>query len=720
MKIKYILILYFCLLVNLFAHDQIVHQEITAHAENAAYADSSAYADFINTISSDIPRLPQPNQKGGVFQSMVDGSYDEDWADQDAGGKRSLNHFYDPLTGLGLSETPPDKPYAGGIGNPSFLWASTSNCIGINFPGVTRFNFGENENTSNIWSWPNARGYEWLGLTAATQLERQTNLDNMFRAIGQVMHLLEDTTQPQHVRNEQHLDKFVKGISTPWRSPIEDYGQDHWQTLNYGDGSMLNWRNAGFTKLEDFWNRHKYDGSSSAALVADANEDPNGGPNTLGLAEWCNANFLGARHMYADYYPKGDIRRYPYPSLHSTDYSQIQAKFPAAVHPIGLKNGQFGPSIYVNKTGDGIQFNDISRLTYIGASFPYSQLMTIYDDNVLSNYHNLLIPKAVKYAAGVIDYYFRGTMDVNSTDNGDGTFTLTIVNTSSQDFSGGAFHLFYDDANGNRTELTSGDFDASGYSGSLASNDSFDAIVTSQTNAARYVLVYQGTIGTASGQPSDPVDANIAIAVKDVTASLCWFNEQEDGTVDCYGGGSQTSTVDAGAVYSLISQADANQKAVALAQSQAQSQCPCHTGDSLSLSDAAWMPYYDPYNGQLSADGWTVSGGTATFDSTESELGGDTYYNNWCGIAQTICVPTSGYKLHCHISGSSNTGNDLTWCGGPGFGFWFNEWGGISDEGFDSDADLSVGSNEIFFKVLGYPYAPGPIHVEINFEIIAP
>lgn len=57
-------------------------------------------------------------------------------------------------------------------------------------------------NTSNTWSWQNARGYEWLGLTATNQLARQTNLDNMFRAVGQVMHLLEDTTQPQHVRNE--------------------------------------------------------------------------------------------------------------------------------------------------------------------------------------------------------------------------------------------------------------------------------------------------------------------------------------------------------------------------------------------------------------------------------------------------------------------------------------------------------------------------------------
>jgi hypothetical protein len=138
----------------------------------------------------------------------------------------------------------------------------------------------------------NARGYEWLGLTATNEADRFENLTNMFRAVGQVMHLLQDASQPQHVRNEQHLDSLGK---IAWESPIEDYGNDHVANLNYGDGSMLDWHGAGFTKLEDFWDRHKYDGSSSAALIADNNENPNGGPDTLGLAEWCNGNFLGAR-----------------------------------------------------------------------------------------------------------------------------------------------------------------------------------------------------------------------------------------------------------------------------------------------------------------------------------------------------------------------------------------------------------------------------------------
>jgi hypothetical protein len=66
---------------------------------------------------------------------------------------------------------------------------------------------------------------------------------------------------------------------------------------------MLDWRGAGFTKLEDFWDRHMYQGHASAL-----NADTNGGTSTLGLAEWCNGNFLGARHLYGEYYPSNSIK----------------------------------------------------------------------------------------------------------------------------------------------------------------------------------------------------------------------------------------------------------------------------------------------------------------------------------------------------------------------------------------------------------------------------
>ena len=437
-------------------HDIPVHWLITQYAAESALQESIDFKVFLNVISNDGSSVL------AATNYMVNGSGLEDGVRIDAGGLRSYNHFYDPLDNLyghGLSDYPPEKRLL--IGRNSFDWASTFNCFGINFPGEVLLD--QNENTTNVYSWQNARVYESNGLTALTQSQRQSALTNMFRAVGQVMHLLEDASQPQHVRNEQHLS----GIVSPWRSPIEDYGLDHQCQLNY-QGGMLAWQSNGFTKLQDFWDRQLYDGANSLTQKsAVLNSDANGGPQ-LGLAEWCNANFLGDRHSYAEYYLPGSIEYYPFPSRNtSTDFLQVRAHLHSAVQPLSLKNGAAGQAIYLHKTGDGILMTNFSRFTYFGAKFPGVGMMTIRDDNVLAAYHNAFIPKAVSYAAGLIDYYFRGTLAAGLPSWTGAAFNLSVTNASTQDFSGGSFRLFYDDSNMNRTELTNGSF-VSGYSGALA------------------------------------------------------------------------------------------------------------------------------------------------------------------------------------------------------------------------------------------------------------
>ena len=527
MKAGFILILCSVLVtLDSQAHDQIVHEAITVNAAEAAYANSPAFVSFINVISSDLSSVQATN-------SMRVGSFEEDDGPtnilDDGGGHRSYNHFYDPLGptnsyGKGLSDIPPD--FRGKVGLDSFTWASISNCLGYNYHALpfVSIKIADNLNTSNIWSWPNARYYEWLGLTATNQIQRQTNLDNMFRAVGQDMHLLEDASQPQHVRNEQHLDQPIPVIGTPWLSPIEEYGKKNVKNLNYGDGSMLNWTNAGFTKLEDFWDRHFYaPGNNSSALDADNNENPNGGPNTLGLAEWCNGNFLGDRHSYAEYFfqhnldGSKNVKWYPYPSLFtSTPYLHHGAY----TDSVTLKNNKQVNRYYLDKTGDGIQVSHFSTVSFFGANFPnkmFKPATSIRDDNVLSNYHNAFIPKAVKYSAGLLDYYFRGTFAASvNFDEGSQTYTFGITNTSGQDFSGGNFFLLQDsntvDSTTVRTLVQTTPLTAILTNGILTNGTSMSFTCPGPiTNP--YILFYQGTIGVTNGTNAlDPVDAGIAIA----------------------------------------------------------------------------------------------------------------------------------------------------------------------------------------------------------------
>jgi hypothetical protein len=205
-------------------HDVPVHRRITQKAAASALAGSAGFTKFLATVSADCDLAAATNY-------LVEGSAREHDPDanhpKDAGGYRSMNHFYDPLTRRGLSDAPPD--FRSLQGTNSFTWASVSNCAGLSL--------SYNPNPTNAWSWQNARGYEWLGLTSANASERHANLTNMFRAVGHVAHLLQDTSQPQHVRNEQHLETYpFTRISTPWRSPIEIYGRDKVERLNYQSG----------------------------------------------------------------------------------------------------------------------------------------------------------------------------------------------------------------------------------------------------------------------------------------------------------------------------------------------------------------------------------------------------------------------------------------------------------------------------------------------------
>jgi hypothetical protein len=106
---------------------------------------------------------------------IVDGSAFEDY------GSRFRNHFHNPLTNAGLSDM---------------------------FPGKSAVDWAISD-PENEWSWINARTYFYNALTSETQTARNDQFAKMFRALGQVVHLIQDASVPEHVRNDQHLISAV-------------------------------------------------------------------------------------------------------------------------------------------------------------------------------------------------------------------------------------------------------------------------------------------------------------------------------------------------------------------------------------------------------------------------------------------------------------------------------------------------------------------------------
>ncbi len=82
--------------------------------------------------------------------------------------------------------------------------------------------------------------------------------------------------------------------------------------------------------------------------------------------------------------------------------------------------------------------------------YEIGKLCYILDDNIHEAYAKRLLPKTVSYAAGFLNYFFRGKIDLVPDD--ETASGLVIENLSSEDMDG-TFGLYYDRTDGKRLKL---------------------------------------------------------------------------------------------------------------------------------------------------------------------------------------------------------------------------------------------------------------------------
>jgi hypothetical protein len=330
--------------------------------------------------------------------------------------------------------------------------------------------------------------------------------------LGHVIHLNQDLTSPDHARDVNHnkLAYFENfGLANFTNNP-------QWFNLPANNATVgwLNWKNKGFSKLLDFWDRGLYQGGSSLSLQNEAL-----GSLKLGLGEWSNGNFLGDRSFYNEFYtdPASSdyFHKFPFPSIMtSTTFPQVRGTLAYGVRTVLLKNisTNIATKIYLDKNGDGINFLNHSALNYLGS---YSRTRgrfiqaacSINDSNVLWAYHSQLLPKAVEYSTGILDYFFRGTMSFDISTNDDTNYVISVENTSPDDFGNGVFSLYYQNTNTTREFIGETNF-----VGTFTSGSTMTLTFTNTGEDGKFLLVYQGSIGLTNGQAADPVDNGMAIA----------------------------------------------------------------------------------------------------------------------------------------------------------------------------------------------------------------
>jgi hypothetical protein len=322
---------------------------------------------------------------------------------------RSVNHFHNPLKiwdEAGLNDSlfvPVFVPYPPFIqwqirwytGQSSILWSQNIN-----------------QSLGGKWSWQDGREYFYIALTgrdfsgtavALNQADRERYFAYTFRSVGQLLHLVQDASVPEHVRNDAHAfpayEAAVEGFMD--QTTYGSFWNDLLATPITFDRSILDIPPANPSapgRISRLIDTDLYNGINPGVTVTQYNS-----PQTIGLAEYTNANFLSKDTMF-----KSDaLHNFSYPSVTDTT--------------LWIDNNN---KKYIKKVGSGDVVNHLAvrgwldqyRQTY----FPqYTENLPLtLDEECYKEYAQKLIPRAVGYSVGLLNYFFRGVIEITLPDNG--------------------------------------------------------------------------------------------------------------------------------------------------------------------------------------------------------------------------------------------------------------------------------------------------------------
>ena len=420
---------------------------------------------------------------------------------------RFMNHFYNPMQA---------NPAQRGLYDTFFgIW------IG---PRSNSMSWGWNgDGNANEWSWLRAREYYYNWLTLGEKARRNDFGTHMFRSVGQFVHLTQDLAQPQHTRNDAHGpndgNPYERYCSHFFGRKDQVMGLDTEPLPHFSYGTLDADANyvAGIPReLRAFWD------TGQLRTQHFTTGRFRGFTSAPGLAEYSNAYFVTDETMFTNadtvvmpglpavsFRLQGSWDRQhtmPYPRLQDTDITRVFNRGRVTLVRVGeellttegdsfsLFNGAYSPSAQT-------VVNDLFSVnTRLGENPRIGLTLT----NFASHAEHLL-PKALSYSEGVLNYFFRGRFEVKQEfDEANFRNVLRIKNLTvnpngeGEPLRGGQFTLYRDDTEGNRTPVEG--FDTSEYSGTLAPGAELKVYYPAKseplnTEASQYTLVFKGTIG---------------------------------------------------------------------------------------------------------------------------------------------------------------------------------------------------------------------------------
>ncbi|MBI4653548.1 MAG: hypothetical protein HY752_00880 [Nitrospirae bacterium] len=394
-----------------FALETITHEKINEfiaiNTLNGFSLDSylKNQLGFANGITEDI----KSTETKKVFEWIKVGGLYEDNPPWTIPYFRSANHFHNPINKQGFSGI-----WGTGFvsGESSIPWSQKA--IGTQSPG-------------GYYSWYDARDYFYKALTATDKNTREKNFSDTFRGLGQLMHLVEDLSVPEHTRNDGHYLKAYEGwvkdtqkSNDPQRKAIFDTALANPIFFNKDALNQPSAFSTAPVPIANLFDTNTYNGSNPDVTIN----------NNIGLSEYTNANFVS---------PDTRFKNFAYPSK---DTSVVVVDYDIA-DPFNPGNTVKRPYYKKKADGDsgylltGVDYHRLYRQTNLSEP-ELGQLEVVViapmDGNVFSDYTKRLLPRAVGYSAGLLNYFFRGDIDlVDDATTGSG---YVIVNNTEEDMNG--------------------------------------------------------------------------------------------------------------------------------------------------------------------------------------------------------------------------------------------------------------------------------------------
>jgi hypothetical protein len=320
---------------------------------------------------------------------------------------RFKNHFYDPVYDRGLTHNTV-------TGERAFEWAL------------------EETNTFSLqdFSWRDARQYFLMGLTSPFPAVRDRNMALAFRSLGQIAHLVQDMGSPEHTRNDIHAGVPKLGLGAP--SIFEKHIDQIRNGLNYDGYSP-----PPLARREDFWRTG--DGR--------------------GFAEFTNHNFISKSTNFTRTENGNSGGSYSSPRLdldlkEDVDVQSLPLTDPTLMGKVTF----FGNVVHDNTTGEDASNSRMTTYSLFDSDLRKKGEAEIFTVNrfTVDAAAPLLIPRAVGYSTALIDYFFRGKLDLDvGTDPSDVSIVrVEGINKSPDKLDGGTLEMYGDDPNGTRTAAT--------------------------------------------------------------------------------------------------------------------------------------------------------------------------------------------------------------------------------------------------------------------------